>query len=83
MPKGPKCQFLGTVLVQFSGILEVYLRLLFRMLEAAGVLLPFSILILAHISGGGGESARASFLPPNFRRCIQMAHDAESCDQRK
>jgi hypothetical protein len=53
------------------------------MREAAGGLLAFSILILAHISGGGGEPARASFLPPNFRRSIQMADDAESCDQRK
>jgi len=33
------------------------------MREAAGALLAFSILVLAHISGGGEEPARASFLP--------------------
>jgi hypothetical protein len=41
-PKGLKCRFLGTVLVQFSGFFDASFRLFFRMREAAGVLLAFS-----------------------------------------
>jgi hypothetical protein len=42
LPKGPKCRFTGTVLVQFSGLFDASFRLFFRMQEAAGVLRAFS-----------------------------------------
>lgn len=77
----------ASFLVQFWYSFRHFLRSIFAFSSECGrrrvSCSPSANVILAHIVGGGGEPARASFLPPNFRRCIQMADDAESCDQRK